>query len=60
MRELEVVIAGEKFAHLLYHFVLTYSNWVGIDLPKRELRGSNSGMQTAFWRWRCSDRAPHR
>ena len=27
MRELEVVIAGEPFAHLLYHFVLTYSNW---------------------------------
>ena len=24
MRELEVVIAGEPFAHLLYHFVLTY------------------------------------
>src|SRR6185437_8015242 len=27
MRQLEVVIAGQLFPHLLYHFVLTYSNW---------------------------------
>ncbi len=27
MRELEVRIGGEPFDHLLYHFVLPYSNW---------------------------------
>ena len=33
------MIAGQPFPHLLYHFVLTYSNWeCGIDLPERELR----------------------
>ena len=27
MNSLEITIAGEPFDHLLYHFVLTYSNW---------------------------------
>jgi hypothetical protein len=27
MRELELITAGELFMYLLYHFVLTYSNW---------------------------------
>jgi len=36
MRELEVVIAARS-AHLLYHFVLTYSNWSRCDLSEREL-----------------------
>lgn len=27
MGDLEVKIGGEPFEHLLYHFVLPYSNW---------------------------------
>ncbi len=27
MSSLEITIAGERFPHLLYHFVLPYSNW---------------------------------
>ena len=32
--ELDVTIAGQPFAHLLYHFVLVYSRWehVGVVL----------------------------
>lgn len=25
--ELEITIGGQSFPHMLYHFVLTYSNW---------------------------------
>jgi hypothetical protein len=27
MTSLGVTIAGQPFEHLVYHFVLTYSNW---------------------------------
>jgi len=27
MTELGITIGGQSFAHLLYHFVLAYSNW---------------------------------
>ena len=27
MSELGITIGGQSFPHLLYHFVLTYSNW---------------------------------
>ena len=51
MRELEVVIAGESFAHLLYHFVLTYSNWESVSIcPSESFEALSAGMQTAFWR----------
>ena len=51
MREIEVVIAGEKFAHLLYHFVLTYSNWESVSIcPSESFEALSAGMQTAFWR----------
>ncbi len=51
MRELEVMIAGEKFAHLLYHFVLTYSNWESVSIcPSESFEALSAGMQTAFWR----------
>ena len=51
MRELEVVIAGEPFAHLLYHFVLTYSNWESVSIcPSESFEALSAGMQTAFWR----------
>jgi transposase len=51
MRELGVVIAGETFAHLLYHFVLTYSNWESVSIcPSESFEALSAGMQTAFWR----------
>ena len=51
MRELQVVIAGEPFAHLLYHFVLTYSNWESVSIcPSESFEALSAGMQTAFWR----------
>jgi len=51
MRELQVVIAGEPFAHLLYHFVLTYSNWESVSICRSEsFEALSAGMQAAFWR----------
>ena len=32
MGALGVTIAGDAFPHLLYHFVLTYSNWESVSL----------------------------
>ena len=34
MRKLGVRIAGEAFPHLLYHFVLTYSNWESASMSR--------------------------
>jgi transposase len=51
MRELDVVIAGEPFAHLLYHFVLTYSNWESVSIcPSESFEALSAGLQTALWR----------
>ena len=51
MRELEVMIAGEPFPHLLYHFVLTYSNWESVSIcPSESFEALSAGMQTALWR----------
>ena len=27
MNDLRIVVAGQPFDHMIYHFVLTYSNW---------------------------------
>jgi hypothetical protein len=27
MNALNITIAGQRFDHMVYHFVLTYSNW---------------------------------
>ncbi len=32
MNELDVTIGGQSFPHMLYHFVLTYSNWEDVTL----------------------------
>jgi transposase len=51
MRGLEVMIAGQPFAHLLYHFVLTYSNWEAISIcPSESFESLSAGMQSALWR----------
>jgi hypothetical protein len=50
-RELAVTIAGEPFAHLLYHFVLTYSNWEFAQVcPSESFESLSAGVQGALWR----------
>jgi len=51
MRALEVMIAGERFPHLLYHFVLTYSNWESVSIcPSEGFESLSAGVQNASWR----------
>jgi len=51
MRSLKVTIAGVAFAHLLYHFVLTYSNWESVKLCFSEtFEALSEGLQEALWR----------
>ena len=51
MGELGVVIAGEPFPHLLYHFVLTYSNWESVSIcPSESFEALSAGVQRALWR----------
>jgi hypothetical protein len=38
MTELGITLAGQTFEHLVYHFVLTYSNW-RLVCRKRPFRG---------------------
>ena len=50
MNELQVTIAGAPFPHLLYHFVLTCSNWEHVTLCFTESFASlSAGMQNALW-----------
>jgi len=50
MSSLGVTIAGQAFAHLVYHFVLTYSNWEQVSLCFSESFASLSvGLQNALW-----------
>ena len=51
MRELAVTIAGERFPHLLYHFVLTYSNWEAVMIcPSESFESLSAGVQGALWK----------
>jgi transposase len=51
MRALEVMIAGQPFPHLLYHFVLTYSNWESVSIcPSESFESLSAGVQNALWR----------
>jgi len=50
MRELQLTIAGEPFAHLLYHCVLTYSNWESVSIcPSESFEALSAGLQAALW-----------
>jgi hypothetical protein len=50
MENLGVTIQGQPFAHLLYHFVLTYSNWEHVTVCFSESFASLSeGLQNALW-----------
>lgn len=49
MDSLKVTIAGERFDHLLFHAVLTYSNWEWIQICQSEsLLALRNGLQSTF------------
>lgn len=50
MDKLNITIAGQPFNHLLYHFVLTYSNWETATICFSEsFESLSEGIQNAFW-----------
>jgi hypothetical protein len=50
MTELEITIQGQTFVHLVYHFVLTYSNWeAGTICYSESLESLTEGWQNAVW-----------
>lgn len=50
MGSLRITIGGDLFDHLLYHFVLTYSNWEDASICFSESYESLSfGFQNALW-----------
>jgi len=51
MGSLNVTIQGMPFDHMLYHFVLTYSNWeTGTICFSESLESLSEGLQNALWR----------
>jgi len=50
MNSLGVTIAGQPFDHLIYHFVLTYSNWeTGTICFSESFEALSQGLQNALW-----------
>jgi transposase len=50
MGEMNIRINGVIFDHLLYHFVLTYSNWeTGIVCFSENFESLSQGLQESFW-----------
>ena len=63
MSGLGVTIAGEAFRHMVYHFVLTYSNWeTGTICFSESFESLSGGLQNALWelggvpKLHCTDR----
>ena len=51
MKDLGVTIQGEPFAHLIFHFVLTYSNWeTGNICYSESFESLSEGLQNALWK----------
>lgn len=51
MSSLGVTIAGQTLDHMVYHFVLTYSNWESISLCYSEsFESLSDGLQRALWK----------
>ena len=58
MEELGVTIQGQSFPHLIYHFVLTYSNWEAATVCFSEsFESLCEGLQNALWEL---GKVPHR
>jgi hypothetical protein len=50
MTELGITLGGQTFEHLVYHFVLTYSNWeAGTICYSESLESLSEGWQNAVW-----------
>lgn len=50
MNELNITIGAQSFPHMLYHFVLTYSNWEAVSLCYSEsFESLSEGLQNALW-----------
>ena len=50
MNELGITIGGRPFDHLIYHFVLTYSNWeTGSICYSESFESLSQGLQNALW-----------
>ena len=50
MKSLDVTIQGQPFDHLIYHFVLTYSNWeTGTICFSESFESLSEGLQNALW-----------
>jgi len=50
MTALGITIRGEPLAHLVYHFVLTYSNWeTGYICYSESFESLSDGLQRALW-----------
>jgi hypothetical protein len=50
LAELGVTIAGVRFDHILYHFVLTYSNWeTGLICFSESFESLSAGLQAALF-----------
>lgn len=51
MNELGITIQRESFEHLLYHYVLTYSNWeTGSVCFSESFESLSAGYQNAVWK----------
>jgi transposase len=51
MGKLGITISGVPFDHLIYHFVLTYSNWeAGTICFSESFESLSDGLQQALWR----------
>jgi hypothetical protein len=50
MTKLGVTLGGRSFEHLVYHFVLTYSNWEASTICYSEsFESLSEGLQNALW-----------
>jgi hypothetical protein len=50
MNQLAIAINGCRFDHLVYHFVLTYSNWeTGTVCFSESFESLSQGLQNALW-----------
>jgi hypothetical protein len=50
MKSLGVTIGGQPFDHLVYHWVLTYSNWESVTVCFSEsFESLSEGIQNAVW-----------
>ena len=51
MSSLDVSIAGQPLDHMVYHFVLTYSNWEAVSVCYSEsFESLSDGLQRALWK----------